>query len=167
MKTRVVLGVAAAWLLIGVVLGSQNALGLSMQGTPVALSGSLRTSLINMLPWIPSTLIVIAMIVRFPIRRATWTRTIWLHLVALVVVTWIANVGVVLGFWWTAGVFNGFATLASSAVFWATIRIHVGLTVYLITAALTQGWLYLAGARERELRLVRLESSLLRPATKR
>jgi sensor histidine kinase YesM len=156
----VVAGVAAAWLLIAVVLGSQSALGMSLQGNPVALGASVRTSLINLLPWIPATLIVIAVVARFPVTRANWKRIIWLHLAMVPVVTWIANVGVVLGFWWLAGSFNGFVTLVERAAFWAAIRIHVGLTVYLVTATLTQGWLYFAGARERELRLARLETQL-------
>jgi two-component system LytT family sensor kinase len=78
------------------------------------------------------------------------------------VVSWIANVGVVLGFWAVAGTFDGIGTLASQAAFWATIRLHVAALVYVGTAVLTHAWIRLRRARERELRLARLETQLNR-----
>lgn len=162
MKLRVALGVSAAWLLIGVVLGSQTALGMNMQGNPVPLGGALRTQLVNSLPWVPATLLAIALAARFPLRRENWLRRVWIHAAAVPVVTWVANVGVVLGFWWIAGRFDGLPRLARQAAFWATIRIHVGVTVYAVSLALTQASLYLREVRARELRTARLETQLAR-----
>jgi len=157
-----VLGVSAAWILLGVVLGSQTALGQTMRGTPVVLSESIRTAWINNLPWIPATLIALALARRFPVDRTSWKRSLPIHLVAVPAVSWIANLGVVLGFWASAGSFQGVAALAAQATLWATLRIHVAALVYALTVALTQGWIWLRDGREREVRLARLESQLSR-----
>lgn len=158
----VVLGVAAAWVLIGVVLGSQTALGMTMQGNPTVLSESIRTAWVNNLPWIPATLIAIAMTRRFPLDRRRWARSLPLHLLALPAVSWVANLGVVLGFWAMAGTFDGVGALARQAAFWGTVRIHVAALVYGLAVALTQGWVWLRDSRARELRLARLENQLSR-----
>ena len=162
MTKGVVAAVCAAWLLIGVVLGSQTALGMTMQGTPVELAGAVRTSLVNTLPWIPGTLVAIGLALRFPVTRRTWTRTLPVHLAAVPFVAWIANVGVVLGFWWVSATWGGWLTLARQAAFWATIRIHVAVLVYGIAVVLTQGWIYVRDARARELNVARLETQLTR-----
>lgn len=158
----VVLVVATAWVLIGVVLGSQTALGTSMQGDPVVLGDAIRTALVNNLPWIPATLIAIVVARRFPIGRSTWRRALPMHLLAVPVVSWIANLGVVLGFWTMAGSFSGVGALARQAAFWATIRMHVAALVYVGAVALTHGWTHLRDARARELRVARLETQLNR-----
>lgn len=154
--------VAVTWLLIGVVLGSQTALGMTMQGTPVVLGDAIRTALINNLPWIPATLVAIVVARRYPIGRSTWRRALPVHLLAIPVVSWIANLGVVLGFWSLAGTFDGLGALARQAAFWATIRVHVAALVYIGTVALTHGWAYLRAARSRELGVARLETQLNR-----
>ena len=159
-RIRVVAAVCAAWLLIGVVLGSQTALGMTMQGTPIELSGALTTALINTLPWIPATLLAIALTNRFPLTRERWAGRIWVHLLAIPITGWLANVGVVLGFWTASGSFAGFAALARQATFWATIRIHVATAVYGATLLITQGWMYFRESRVRELRVARLETQL-------
>lgn len=160
--TRTVVGVTGAWVLIGVVLGSQTALGMTMQGTPVVLTDAIRTALVNNLPWIPATLIAIAVARRFPLGRSTWRVAVPVHLLAIPVVSWIANLGVVLGFWAMAGTFDGVSALARQAAFWATIRLHVAALVYAGTVALTHGWLYLREANERRVRVARLETQLNR-----
>ena len=160
---RLVVGiVCAAWLLIGVVIGSQTALGASMQGSPVPLADQVRLSLVNTLPWILPTLAAIAMGLRFPLTGATWWRVLPVHVLAIPPLAWLANVGVVSGFWWMGGSFNGWATLASQAAFWATVRIHVAVLVYGVTVAVTQGWVYLRDARDRELHLATVEAQLQR-----
>jgi sensor histidine kinase YesM len=85
-----------------------------------------------------------------------------IHLAAVPVVSWIANLGVVLGFWWMSGSFGTPAALARQAAFWATIRLHVAALVYGATVALTHGWAYLRDARHREVRVARLETQLNR-----
>lgn len=162
MKTRVVLGVSALWLLVGVVGGAQAALGDALQGGSMALADAVRTALINSLPWIPVTLAVVALAVRYPVTRSTWKRHLPVHLVALPLVTWGANVLVVLGFWSSSGTFQGWGTLARSAVYWALLRIHVAALVYAAIAAVTQGFLYYRDVRDRELRVARLEGQLAR-----
>lgn len=159
---RVISAVSVTWLAVGVVLGSQTALGMTMQGSPVVLRDAIRTALVNNLPWIPGTLIAIAIAHRLPIRRSTWRRALPAHVVAVPLVSWIANVGVVLGFWVMAGTFGGIRELALQAGSWATIRLHVALLVYGGAVALTQGWAYLREVRMRELRLAKLETQLNR-----
>lgn len=162
MILRLVLGVSAVWIGIGVVLGSQTALGLSMQGTPVVLGDAIRTALVNNLPWIPATLLSLGVAHRFPLTRSTWTRAVPVHLAAVPVVSWVANLGVVAGFWLMAGNFQGVPALARQAAFWATIRLHVAALVHGGAVALWHGWVYLRDARERELRVARLETQLNR-----
>ena len=162
MKTRVVLGVAVLWVLVGVVGGAQAALGDALQGGSMELGDAVRTALINSLPWIPVTLAVVALAVRYPVTRRTWKRHLPIHLVALPLVTWAANVLVVLGFWASSGVFQGWGALARSAVYWALLRIHVAALVYAAIAAVTQGLLYYRDLRDRELRVARLEGQLAR-----
>ena len=163
-RAAVAVGVAvsAVWVLVGVVLGSQTALGMSMQGSPVVLSDAIRTAWVNNLPWIPATLIAVALSLRFPLRRGDWWRMLPLHLLAVPLVSWVANVGVVLGFWAMAGRFDGFGALARQATFWATLRIHVAALVYALSVALTHAWVWLRDSRARELRLARLENQLSR-----
>jgi signal transduction histidine kinase len=158
----IVTGVSGAWLLVGVVLGSQTALGMTMQGSPVVLGDAIRTALVNNLPWIPGTLVAIVIADRFPFTRRRWLRVLPIHLAAVPVVSWIANLGVVLGFWWMSGSFGTPAALARQAAFWATIRLHVAALVYGATVALTHGWAYLRDARHREVRVARLETQLNR-----
>ena len=158
----VVLAVSAAWVLLGVVLGSQTALGMTMQGTPAVLADAIRTAWVNNLPWIPGTLVAIALALRFPLDRASWHRSLPVHLLAVPAVSWLANVGVVLGFWTMAGTFEGVGALARQAAFWATIRIHVAALVYGVAVALTHGWVWLRDGRARELRLARVEAQLTR-----
>ena len=52
----------------------------------------MRTALLDSLPWVPVILIVIALAARFPIARDTWKRTLWIHLLALPLVAFAANV---------------------------------------------------------------------------
>lgn len=162
MSWPVVGGVCVAWILIGVVLGSQTALGMTMQGNPVALSGAVQTALVNNLPWIPPTLMAIWIAIRVPVTKSTWKRAVWVHIVAVPMAGWVANVGVVSGFWILGGTYNGLFALARQAAFWATVRLHVALLVYGVTVTLTWGWLYLREARARELRFARLETQLTR-----
>ncbi len=158
----VVVGVAGAWVLIGVILGSQTALGAAMQGSPVVLADAIRAGVMGTLPWVLPTLLAIGMTLRFPLGAGSWRRRLPLHVLAVPVASWLANVGVVLGFWAGAGVFNGFGALARQAAFWATVNIHVAVLVYALAVGITQGWIWLRDSRARELRLARLENQLSR-----
>ena len=164
LRFPVVLAVCAAWTLAAIVSGAQAALGATLRGgsAPVPLGGAIRGALLQMLPWIPVTLAVVALAARFPVERATWRRHLALHLVAAVFLTFAANVLVVLGFWASQGTFQGLGMLARQGALWATLRFHVGLLIYAAILAITQGILYYQQTRARELRLARLEGQLAR-----
>ena len=162
MKARVALAVAAAWVLVGVVWGVQSVVGGNLQGSPVALGMALRASLVQSLPWIPVTLAIVYLVVRFPLTRERFRRSIWVHLAAVPVVAFAANVLVVLGFWFLAGRFDGVVPLVRSAALWAAVRLHITLLIYAVIAALTQALVYFRDARERELTLARVEGQLAR-----
>lgn len=137
-------------------------MGSRMQGAPSEIGVSIRAAMASHLPWIPATLLAIAMAVRFPVDRDRWRRHLPLHVLAIPVTSWLANLGVVLGFWLTNDIFNGVAALARQAAFWGTIQIHVAVLVYVTSAAAAQGWYWLKDSRDRQIRLVRLESQLSR-----
>lgn len=153
-------GVTGAWVLLGVVLGSQTALGMNMQGNPVVVGDAIRTAWVNNLPWIPVTWIAIWLALRFPLSGGARRRSIIVHLLALPVLSWIANVGVVLGFWAISGAWQGVETLARQAAFWGTVRFHIAVLVYTSTVALTHVWVWFRDGKARELRMARLESQL-------
>jgi len=161
-RIRVVLAVVAGWTLVGVVSGTQAALGANMQGEPVPFGPAVRTALVNFLPWIPATLAVIALALRFPVTRETWTRNLWIHIAAIPVVTYAVNVLVVLGFWTVSGSLSGPGELLRQGAFWTAIRLHVGFVIYAAIAGVTQAARYFAATRARELHVARLESQLAR-----
>lgn len=162
MKARIALGVSALWILVGVLWGSQNALGASLRGEPIPLREGLESAFIQSLPWIPVTLAVIWVTVRYPITRRTWRRNAWVHLAALPVVTFAANVLVVLGFWATSGSFGGVGRLFEQGAFWAVQRLHVAAVLYVTIAAITQGVVYYRDVQARDLHMARLEGQLAR-----
>ncbi|HJU66500.1 MAG TPA: histidine kinase [Gemmatimonadaceae bacterium] len=131
-------------------------------GTPVPLERALQSSLVQSLPWVPVTLIVIAMALRFPLSRETWRHYLAIHLLAVPIVSFIANVLVVLGFWITMGQFSGFGALVQQGITWATIQLHVALLIYGMVVAMTQGVVYYRETRARELQLARMEGQLAR-----
>jgi signal transduction histidine kinase len=162
-RVRLILAVAAVWVLVGAVWGAQNALGSTLRGAaPIPLSNALRATLVQTLPWIPVTLAVIALTVRYPLTRERWRAHALVHVLAAPVLAFAANVLVVLGFWAVQGRFGGFATLVREGAIWATLRFHVALLIYAAILAITQGALYYRRTRSRELHLARLEGQLAR-----
>ena len=163
MKLRLTLAVSFAWLLAGVVLGAQTALGTTMRGgDAVPLASAVKAALMQTLPWIPVTLAIIALTVRFPLSRARWRRHVPVHIAAAPALAFVANVLVVLGFWVSQGRFNGLAMLARQGALWATVNFLHALVIYAVVLAITQGVLYYRETRERELRLARVEGQLAR-----
>jgi signal transduction histidine kinase len=159
-KARVVAGVAAAWLLVGIVWGAQNSLGASLQGKPEPLGQTIPAALHQSLPWIPGTLAVIWLAARFPVTRATWRRHLFVHLLAMPVVAFGTNVLVVLGYWIRYESFQGLTALVRQGALWGTVRLHLAALLYATVAGLTQGVLYWRALRRRELELARLEAQL-------
>ena len=163
MKARLALGVAAAWVLVGVLWGAQTTLGSALGGgQPTALREALTGALLQTVPWIPVTLAVVALTVRVPLTRARWWRPALVLLAAAAALAFVANVILVLGYWALAGRFEGLGALARSGARWAAIRFHVALVVYAAILAITQGLLYYRRTRARELQLARLEGQLAR-----
>ncbi|HJU87805.1 MAG TPA: histidine kinase [Gemmatimonadaceae bacterium] len=159
---RVALWVSAAWLFVAVVIGAQASLGSAVRNTdPLPLSRAITAALIQCVPWIPVTLIVIALTMRFPISRRS-PRNVLVHLAAAPVLAFAANVLVVLGYWITMGRFDGLDALIRQGALWATLRFHVALLIYGAILAITEGAQYYRAMRERELRLAKVEGQLAR-----
>jgi sensor histidine kinase YesM len=162
MSMRVIAGVCGLWLLIGLVWASQLMLGANLEGSSLPASAAIQSALVQTLPWIPVTLAVIAVTAQYPITRAKWKRTAWIHVVAFVVLAYAANVLVVLAFWITQGQFNGMEALLRGGAYWTAMRAHIAALVYIAIAALTQGILYYRASRRRELDVARMEGQLAR-----
>jgi two-component system, LytTR family, sensor kinase len=164
LRLVVVLAVSAAWLIAAVVSGAQAALGstLSANAQQVSLADAIRSALVQMLPWIPVTLAVIALTIRFPLSRGRWRQHLLVHLVAAAALAFVANALVVLGYWVMMGQFGGLIALAQQGVLWATLRFHIALLIYAAVLAITQGILYYRHTRARELQLAKLEGQLAR-----
>jgi len=159
----VLLAVCAAWLLLGVVWGAQTTMGAILRGAPpVPLGRALQAALVQTLPWIPVTLAAVALTVRFPLTREWWRRHAPLHVAAALLLAFVANCLVVLGFWTSAGTFSGLATLARQGVLWATVNLHVAVLIYGTVVAITQGLVYYRQTRTRELQMAKLEGQLAR-----
>jgi two-component system, LytTR family, sensor kinase len=161
-RARVTLGVIAAWTLIAVVWGAQNALGASLQGNTITLVSAVRTALIQSLPWIPATLLILYLVARFPVTRATWRRRLPIHAAAVVLVALLVNTLVVIGFWSLQRRFDGVGILLREGARWAAVRMHVVALIYVGLAGGAQAVLYYRDARARELRLARMEGQLTR-----
>jgi signal transduction histidine kinase len=162
MSWRVMLLVAAGWLLAGVVWGAQASLAASLQGQDPALGPATVNALVQVVPWIPMTLAVIAITARFPLDRSHWRRSLPAHLLALPLVAWMANVLVVLGYWIVSGSVQDLGALVRGGAYWAAMRIHVMALVYAAIATLTQAVRARQGLRARELDLARKEGQLAR-----
>jgi LytS/YehU family sensor histidine kinase len=119
-----------------------------------------NAALQQILPWIPVTIAVIALAVRFPLSRDRWPRYLVLHLVAAAVLAFAANVLVVLMYWATTGTFGGLVALVQQGAIWATVRFHIALTIYASILGLTQGVLYYRRTQSRELQLAKMEGQL-------
>jgi len=131
-----------------------------MGGQPVPLIGAIRSALQQVLPWVPITLAVIALAVRFPLSRERWPRYALIHLIAAVTLAFVANVLVVLMYWASTGHFGGLIALAQQGAIWATVRFHIALLIYASILGLTQGVLYYRRTQARELQLAKMEAQL-------
>ena len=161
MKVRIVLAVCGLWLLIGVLWGAQTAIGSSVMGNqPVPLLGAVKDALQQIVPWVPVTLAVIALAIRFPFSRERWPSYLLVHLGAAAVLAFAANVIVVLMYWASVGKFGGLVVLARQAGIWATVRFHIALLIYGSILGITQGVLYYRRTQARELQLAKIEGQL-------
>jgi sensor histidine kinase YesM len=164
-RTRVfaAAGVVLGWALASVVVGAQTALASAVTtAEPVPLGRALQSAFLQLMPWAPATLAAIALTVRFPLSRSGWTRRLPVHIAAALLLAFVANVLVVLGFWTVQGNFRGLFMLLRQGAVWALLRSHIALLLYFSILAVTQGVLYYRRARERELQLARIEGQLAR-----
>lgn len=156
-----VLGVSAAWLLIGVVMGAQASFGAALAGEPpTPLGDAIAGGLIQTVPWIPVSLAIVLLALRLPLSRSNWVRRAPLHLVAAALAVFAANTLVVLGYWMVSGAFQGLPVLFREGARWTVLRFHIGLMVYLAVVALTLMARYYRQTSDKELRLARLEGQL-------
>jgi hypothetical protein len=154
--------VAALWTVVGVVSGAQASLAAALQGEPPKpLGAAVVDALVHQsLPWIPATLVAIALAFRAPITRTTWRRNVWIHAFALPVTAVLTNVLVVASFWARQGVFHGLGVLVKEGAFWGLVQLHIAAVLYVATVAAAQGLRYWRDMRRRELELSRLETQL-------
>ena len=134
---------------------AQTTFGERLQGHAHAFQPTLQLSLIQTLPWIPVTLAVIWMATRFPITRLHWRTRLPSHLIAALVLAFVANVLVTLGFWLQSRSFGSASALVKSGVLWASIRLQTSLLIYAAVAGVTQALAYYRDVRTRELQLAR------------
>jgi len=159
---RLAVGVAGAWLLVGVVWGAQASMAAGLAGQELPLGKALGDAWVQVVPWIPMTLAVVALTLRFPLRLDTWKRNLPVHVVAVPVTAWLAEVLVVLGYWVVNGTFGSPARLATQGAYWAVLRIHVVLVIYAAIAGCVQAVVLWRDLRARELDLARKEGQLAR-----
>ena len=159
---RLIAGVLALWLLGSVLFGAQATLGASLQDRPVPLLDAIRTALVDSAPWVPAILLVIGLTALLPITRTNWKRLVWIHLLAIPVVSLVANTLVVLRFAIASGDLPTVSALLSQSVFWATIQIHVAAVLYVAGLGATLAARYYRQSRDRELGVARLEAQLAR-----
>jgi two-component system, LytTR family, sensor kinase len=160
---RLVLGVCVGWTIAGALLGAQTALGSTLSGAQaIPVGRAVRDALGQTLPLIPVTLAVIALTVRFPLTREKWRRHLPIHIAAAPVMSFVANVFVVLGFWLGMGRFRGFGMLVRQGLLWGTVNFHVTVMIYLAIAGVTSFVLHYRSSRARELQVAQLEGQLAR-----
>jgi signal transduction histidine kinase len=160
---RLVLFVCAGWTIAGALLGAQSALGSAMTGgTVVPLGRAVAGAMGQTLPWIPVTLAVVALTIRFPLGRGLWRRHLPVHLVAAPVLSFVANLLVVLGFWARLGRWRGVGMLVQQGALWGTVNLHVALMIDAAVVGITSWVLHSRAARARELHLAQLEGQLAR-----
>jgi signal transduction histidine kinase len=160
-KLRVILGVCAAWIVLGVLWGAQTALGSAVSGAAsIPLGRAVASALSQVLPWLPGSLAVVALAVRFPLTRETWRRNVAVHLVAAALLAFVSNVIVVLLYWASQGQFDGLVALARGGATWGMVRIHIALVIYAAILGITQGVLSYRQTQTRALQLARVEAQL-------
>jgi signal transduction histidine kinase len=157
---RVILGVSLLWLLVGLVSGAQSSFAGTLQGKPEPLLAAILDALHQSLPWIPATLIAIALALRAPFTRRRRLRALGPHLLGLACAAFLTNLLVVALYWARAGRFDGLGTLCQSAAFWALVRLHEAALVYGVSVATTLGFRSWTRLRQREVELARLETQL-------
>lgn len=159
MSWKVAAGICAAWLLAALVLSGQGALDVAMRGVqPMPW----YVAFIQTLPWIPVTLGAVVMAKRFAPTETGWPRLIIPHVLAVALLSFVANVLVVAGYMLANGNVPAVGALVRQGSLWATLNLHIVLLIYAATVGATLGIVYVRRTRERELQLAKLEGQLVR-----
>jgi len=161
-RAKIVLGVSGGWLVVGVIWAIQNSIGAGLQSQSLPLASALQTALIQSLPWIPVTLAVIWLSLAVPLGWPPRPGPLAIHLLAAVVVAYLANLMVVFGYWILGGGHGTLGGLVTSAARWTAIRLHFSLLIYAAIAGVTLWVRFHRATRERELQLARIEGQLAR-----
>src|SRR5690349_21697810 len=94
-RPRLIIAVSLGWVLIALIASAQVSISTALTSTSGAartpVSVLLRSSMIFFLSWIPVTLAAIALAMRFPLRRQGWHWYLLLHIVASVLLGFVAN----------------------------------------------------------------------------
>ncbi len=157
---RVVAAVCGLWTLIGLVSGAQTSMAAALQGNAEPLGAAVVDGLFQFLPWIPATLIAIALARRAPLTRATWPRRIGIHILAIPFTAFLTHLIVVLSYWVRTGAFKDAGTLVQQAAFWGLVRLHIAALFYVTAVAAAMGLAAWRDLRRREVELARLETQL-------
>lgn len=160
MSPRVVGAVSFLWTLIGLVSGAQTSMAAALQGKAEPLGAAIVDGLFQFLPWIPATLIAIALAERFPLTRTAWTRRLPIHLLAIPLTAFVTHLVVVLAYWVRSGAFKDAGTLVQQAAFWGLVRLHIAALFYAAALGATMGLRSWRDLRRREVELARLETQL-------
>ena len=115
----------------------------------------------QILPWVPVTLAVIALAVRFPLSRERWaalcsssTSSPQCCSRSSRTCSSCSCTGR------RTGKFGGLVVLAQQGAIWATVRLHIALLIYASILGITQGVLYYRRTQSRELQLAKVEGQL-------
>jgi quinol-cytochrome oxidoreductase complex cytochrome b subunit len=155
---RLAAGVVASWTLVGLVSGAQASLAAALQGRSEPLAAAVVDGLFQFLPWIPATLVAIALAGRFPLAGGTWRRNAWIHVLAVPATAFLTNLVVVLAYWARSGQFRGLGTLAYQAGFWGLVRLHFAALFYAAAVAAALGLRSWRDLRRREVELAQLQA---------
>lgn len=161
MSPRVVAVVIAFWTGVSLLSGAQASLAAALQGRTEPLAAALVEALAQFLPCIPATLVAVALAELAPLTRASWRRTLWIHLLAIPATAFLTNFFVVGVYWAREGVFRGIGTLLQQAGLWGFVRLQVAALFYAAAVAVTQGLRSFRRLRDRELELARLETQFV------
>jgi hypothetical protein len=157
---RVVGAVSFLWTLIGLVSGAQTSMAAALQGKAEPLGPAIADGLFQFLPWIPATLLAIALADRFPLSRAAWKPRLPVHLLAIPLTAFVTHLVVVLAYWVRSGAFKDVGTLVQQAAFWGLVRLHIAALFYVAAMGATMGLRSWRDLRRREVDLARLETQL-------
>lgn len=149
------------WTLVGLIYTGGVYLNRLHTGEPLTVSG-LVWNVVGWYSWIPSTLIVIWLVRRFPIRPGTWYYLVPLHTVSAVLNS-LLGAFIYASMRWTEALVLGLPDFAYLATVRGYFAFNVGLDslLYLMIATAVYAFDYYRKYRHRELRTSQLQTALV------